>query len=66
MTLLTKGVRYYLRCSFGHRFERAKPDSLRYCPKCGGVVKLYGLADSTTYAEDSSTGLPPQEDVAGS
>lgn len=46
MTLLTRGLIFYHRCANGHRFERAKPDSLRWCPKCGAVIRLYGLKDS--------------------
>jgi hypothetical protein len=52
MTLLARAVTYYLRCSSGHRFERSEPDSLHWCPKCGMAVRLYGLKDSTRYADD--------------
>lgn len=63
MTLLTRGVRYYFRCTYGHRFERASPDSLQWCPKCGAVTRLYGLKDSTSYAEDPQEmeSLPGEE-----
>lgn len=60
MTLLAREVRYYLRCTYGHRFERARPDSLKWCPKCGAVVRLYGLADSTRYSDQGD------DDVQGS
>lgn len=61
MTLLTRAVTYYFRCATGHRFERSRLDSLAWCPKCGMPVRLYGLKDSTRYAEDGAV-----EDVPGS
>lgn len=61
MTLLTKGVRYYLRCSSGHKFERAKSE-MSFCPKCGMPVRLYGLKDSSSYAEDDAGEM---EDLQG-
>lgn len=61
MTLLTaRKVTFYLRDENGHRFERAKPDQF-WCPICRLPVRLYGLKDSTRYAED-----PEVEDVPGS
>lgn len=47
-------VTYYLKCSIGHRFERASRDKLKWCPKCGMPIHLYGLKDSTRYADDPS------------
>lgn len=61
MTLLVKGVRFYLRCQYGHRFERAKPDSLVWCPKCGGKVWCYGLKDTTFGDETPLPETPPDQ-----
>ena len=45
MTLLA--VSYYYRCRVdpSHTFEHGEPD-LKWCPKCGGPVRMYGLKDS--------------------
>lgn len=57
---LPRKVSYYFRCAFNpknHRFERSKPDALQWCPLCGGVINLYGLKDSTAYADQELDGV---------
>lgn len=63
MTLLVAGVRYWYRCSTGHRFVRAKRDAFPagWCPKCGMPIQLYGLADSTTYADETPLPQAPPD-----
>lgn len=62
MTLLATPTYYYL-CEHGHRFHRKKAD-LTICYRCGGKVKLYGLADDTRYSDDPDGGS--LEDLPGS
>lgn len=65
MTLLASKVRFFYRCETGHRFERGRADAFKgFCPKCGMTIRLYGLADSTLYAEEPDD--RPLEDLQGS
>jgi hypothetical protein len=55
MTLLTQKPRFYYRCILdpAHTFETVTHRPYLICPDCGGRMNLYGLKDSTRYADDS-------------
>lgn len=60
MTLLTRAISYYYLCiGCDHRFQRSHRDE-KTCPRCGDRVRVYGLKDSTRYAEEME-GVPGEE-----